>query len=229
MPLYRAELLAKKPLRYAALIHDVSQVLHLPFDWDDGSYARDRSGYNNSGTIYGATLVTGKIGMARRFDGVDDYVEVPHDPSLNPTSAITVSVWAKIDDLPDTHANMPRKESQYVMHPTKLSATTYGVRFYVYIAGVGWRSAVSKSKNFGSWYFFAGTYDGAVIKIFADGVLEGSFSVSGKINTTANQLQFSRDGTLNTYRFKGIIDEPRIYNRALSQDEIRMLMYRRLV
>jgi len=75
MPLYRAELLAKKPLWHGALIHDVSQVLHLPFDYDDGSYARDRSGAHNHGIIYGATLATGKIGMSRSFDGVDDYVD----------------------------------------------------------------------------------------------------------------------------------------------------------
>jgi len=83
MPLYRAELLAKKPLRYAALIHDVSQVLYLPFDWDDGSKARDRSGCNNHGTIYGATLTAGKIGMGRKFDGIDDYIETVHNPVLN--------------------------------------------------------------------------------------------------------------------------------------------------
>jgi len=95
MPLYRAELLAKKPLRYAALIHDVSQVLYLPFDYDDGSYARDRSGYGNHGVIYGAALTAGKIGLARSFDGTDDYVEVAHDPSINPTKELTIAAWVK--------------------------------------------------------------------------------------------------------------------------------------
>jgi len=100
MPLYRAELLAKKPLRYAALIHDVSQVLYLPFDYDDGSYARDRSGYNNTGTIYGTTRVAGKIGGALDFDGVDDYVEVADNPSLRPAS-ITMTAWVKTTSTAD--------------------------------------------------------------------------------------------------------------------------------
>jgi len=107
MPLYRAELLAKKPLPRAALIHDVTQVLHLPFDYDDGSYARDRSGYDRDGIIYGATRVAGLTEMALRFDGLDDYVKVPYRLSL--TEAVTVVATFKLLSLQSGWRTIARK------------------------------------------------------------------------------------------------------------------------
>jgi len=229
MPLYRAELLAKKPLRYAALIHDVSQVLYLPFDWDDGSKARDRSGCNNHGTIYGATLTAGKIGMGRKFDGIDDYIEMVHNPVLNPrTGSFSVFAW---------------------VYPLTPPAGTKGV----YCKAVDWAHCVMLGND--GLIMRARIGDGVnVVEIYEDTLPDKTWSFYGMVrdkeagtlrrylnlsykevaDTTndINPVSVAHIGTIlkEAYRWnKMIIDEVRIYNRALSRDEIRMLMYRRLV
>jgi len=229
MPLYRAELLAKKPLRYAALIHDVSQVLHLPFDWDDGSYARDRSGYNNHGAIYGATLATGKIGMARSFDGVDDYVDIPDDPSLRVVKGFTVLAWI-------TQESPLQFGAIILKNQFGLDSGLYG--FYVNDGGypfpqvcfteatVEWPGSTYVGD--GLYHHIALTWDRSKVKLYVDGAFDSERDAAYRLRAVTQPLYIGRR-YLSEYYHKGIIDEVRIYNRALSLDEIRMLMYRRLV
>ena len=65
------------------------------FDEGSGTIAYDSSGQGNNGTIYGATWTSGKVGGALEFDGKDDYVEVPDNPSLDTGSDedVTIEVW----------------------------------------------------------------------------------------------------------------------------------------
>jgi len=227
MPLYRAELLAKKPLRYAALIHDVSQVLYLPFDWDDGSYARDRSGYNNSGTIYGAARVGGKIGMALSHDGVDDYVNIPHSSSINLSDAVTIAVWAKLDRTDIFSVAVCKGSARYQIyyHP---AAGKY--LFGITRAVTGWKTIAAPAAPGTVWRYIVATYDKNLpsqnMKIYQDAVLGETFDTTEGIATDTNPLRIGEQYE-HINPFDGIIDEVRIYNRALSQDEIRMLMYRR--
>jgi len=229
MPLYRAELLAKKPLRYAALIHDVSQVLYLPSDWDDGSYARDRSGHGNHGTIYGAARVGGKIGMALSFDGVDDYVDCGKDASLRP-NRFTLMAWVKT-----THSIVWGSVAGYhytALWPSfalsvgagagdegKATAQVYTDASY-YVAG--------PRVDDGLWHHLVAVYDGSYIKIYVNGDLKAQTSATGDI-TYDKTKPFKINGLGGYHYLDAVIDEVRIYNRALSQDEIRMLMYRRLI
>jgi len=229
MPLYRAELLAKKPLRYAALIHDVSQVLYLPFDYDDGSYARDRSGYNNHGTIYGATLASGKIGMAREFDGVDDYVEVADAPSLDITDAITIEGWINLASYTGGRTIVEKSTDIYGIYFTVGAEIPYA---FLKLDVTGWTYlSFVETIPLNKWVHLAFTYDRKLVKdnwvTYVNGTATNRKTIKESIVTSALPLQIGRYGT--THYFNGIIDELRIYNRALSLDEIRMLMYRRLV
>jgi hypothetical protein len=68
------------------------EVLIMHFDDD----VKDYSGYNNHGTIHGnPVFVKGVEGKALKFDGVDDYVEIPASQSLNPSSTLTFLAWVK--------------------------------------------------------------------------------------------------------------------------------------
>ena len=64
--------------------------------WDFEGNVMDRWG-NNDGTIYGASFVPGMVGQALSFDGVDDYVDVGNDPSIQLTNNFTVELWVKRD------------------------------------------------------------------------------------------------------------------------------------
>jgi len=71
-------------------------VLYLALDEGSGTVAHDYSVHQNDGTITGATWQkTANNKNVLYFDGIDDYVEVPDSPSLNPTDEITVIIWVK--------------------------------------------------------------------------------------------------------------------------------------
>jgi len=227
MPLYRAELLAKKPLWHGALIHDVSQVLHLPFDWDDGSYARDRSSYKNDGIIYGATRAAGKIGMALSFDGVDDYVQCPAIDENH----ITVAAWVKLTSIKDFSHIVNNRNG--IKFGYVLMARGQDGRWHFYVTADGTSGDARTSFGFeaGVWHFIVGTYDGETAKIYVDGELKGSDTApSGNLIAGASNVRIGTRVVASPASGEytdGIVDEVRIARRALSQDEIRMLMYRR--
>lgn len=75
-----------------------------------------------------------------------------------------------------------------------------------------------------SWQHIVCVYDGAQLKVYQDGALSGSVPYSGNIPaTTVNMLMGRQADGLSTARSTGVLDELRIYNRALSDDEIRAL------
>src|SRR5919108_2173872 len=64
------------------------------FDEDGGLIAKDSSGNSNAGILVNERQwITGTFGAALSFDGIDDYVEVPHSDSLNLTRELTISAW----------------------------------------------------------------------------------------------------------------------------------------
>jgi len=228
VPLYRAEV---KPRRLFGKprLHDPSQVLYLPFDKDDGAKVRDRSGYNNHGTIYGATRVSGKIGDALSFDGVDDYAEVPDSPYLDLTDGFTVSLWIYPKTPYPTTYPIPiikglGSTCNYMFQFSEEAAQM--IDFYYYNAG--WRSSGGASIVNNEWNFVSGTWDGTFLKIYVDGVLRNKSNDLSETPPIPNTFPL-RIGREPTWEFFGLIDELRIFNRALSAAEIQRLMKMRVI
>jgi len=227
MPLYRAELQPKKIVQPSALIHDVSQVLYLPFDYDDGSYARDRSGRALHGTIYGATLTAGKIGMGRKFDGTDDYVKIPK----RVTQAVdnwTLAAWIYPTKIPQAgHAVFVGDDSAGYGFGIGTWETTN--RIGGLFGGVAWLDSgyvVEANK----WYHVVMTRRDGTTYFYINGVqAPNTFTQTpyAPYDLTTIGTSILPDHVSIYKPFEGIIDEVRISIRALSQGEIRMLMYRR--
>jgi flagellin-like protein len=180
----------------------------------------DGSGNNNHGTIYGATWIDGKIGKALSFDGVDDYVNRPSVAGLN-RSALTFMFWSKQTGL-----------RSFYMHPIGLfaghRATIYvGPQSYGYaykfasINGVDYEGLIATLDE--NWYFIAATFDGTQIKCYLDGTLKVTVSASGSITGGDESLFIAATGSGSSPSsnwFCGLIDEVRIYNRALDGCEV---------
>ena len=224
MPLLRAEFVHRRPRLESVLKHDVSQVLYLPFDRDDGSYARDRSGYVNHGTIYGATRVAGKIGAGLSFDGVDDYVNVSDSDSLDLTTAITLSLWIN----PNSSAVWKRildKESAAVPDVYMLCFADSAGKLRARIAG-GALDSIG-SVPFGSWSHVAVTFDydaDHIIRLYINGVEDNSLDWPSLMQTNVQDLLIGQYTGGSGYNFDGLKDEVRIFNRALSAAEIQRVM-----
>ncbi len=188
------------------------------FNEEKGMLAEDSSGNGNNGTIIGATWVDGKKGSALSFDGIDDYVEIPHDALLSPNTALTIEAWVN----PASNTVWQRIVSKSY-HPNTDYSLFRGdknnVGFSIKMGTVN-RTVYSPADSvpIGTWTYVVGTYDGTRLRIYVNGTQVNSLAISGKINVHAEPLRIGGDPQGDF--FKGMIDEVSIFNRALTAAEV---------
>ena len=171
-------------------------------------------------------------GYALDFDGIDDYVRVEDSPSLDITGPITVEAWIKADFVVTTPGwralvyklSTVSPKGGYGFLTTGDQSTVY---FFVTSGGVCF---IGTTIPIGEWQHFVGTYKENIgaepdIKLYVDGAEIGSYDCDG-YSPWANDKPLYIGGNPDDdgyarYEFKGIIDEVRIYNRALSATEIQ--------
>ena len=201
-------------------------VAYYPFNGN----ANDESGNGNNGTVDGATLTTDRLGntnSAYSFDGSSNKINASVGKELSVTY-LTLSAWIRITGSgtynPRIVAVGPTG-SAYQHYSLILEGTTSQRRLWFYTS-TNVTNAYSSSTlldNDGNWHNTVVTYDGSQVKFYIDGVIDNTTVVSGSIKTFTSallQVGYSDNGT---DRFQGIIDDIRIYNRALSSSEIEEL------
>jgi hypothetical protein len=162
------------------------------------------------------------------FDGVNDYMTIPRSSSISPVSAITQEVWFNFAPIPNTSVFIGLQygssyNNTYALF--KESSLLYGgvnVSGSLNVIGVG-ISNISGNK----WVHFVHTFDGSTQKLYLDGVLQNSASLSGSIQYDSNNTRIvigaDDNGGYNsgTGAFhSGKLNQVKIYNRALSSEEI---------
>jgi len=186
------------------------------FDETSGAKAADSSGNRNDGTLSGAPAWgPGRIDGALSFDGLDDSVRVPESPSLALTSAMTVAAWAKLEDVPNVDQRILVKVDSWEW---KLNA-----RLPQLASPVGY-ATFAGPLELGRWHHLAFTFDAGAIKGFLDGKVvslqANTFRLGTALENVASGLFVGSDGSSFC---KGALDDVRIYDRALGEDEIRAL------
>lgn len=211
--------------------------------WPFCGNANDASGNNNNGTVNGATLTTDRFGNANSaysFDGVTNHISINNASSLNPTS-ISISGWVNNSSSPTNNQegskaiitkwfqqiNCGNNGDNYTIQISRNNNTNVFVAASVY--NNSFSSAIGSSNDIiglFNWHHFTFIHDALVgEKLFIDGVLVSSNSVTGNLCSTTNKLYFGCDnflGSLWRY-FNGKLDDIAIYNRALSPTEIQQL------
>lgn len=206
-------------------------VAYYPFNGN----ANDESVNGNNGTAYGATLTTDRLGNANKaysFDGADDYIEVSDSSSLDIANAITIVAWVYINKF-DTNMQVLQKDSNIDHHAYALPIlSNYGEsysgccnprRFGLELLLDGkFKSGMwsNDELNENTWYFLATTYNGSEVKLYLNGQNDSVFVVSGTIETNNNPVRIGNFRGQSRDFLNGLIDEVRIYNRALSDAEI---------
>jgi len=199
-------------------------VGYWKFDEGSGTTASDSSGYGNTGTLStGASTpgwTTGKVGGALSFDGVDDYVEVPDSPSIrNWPDGITVEIWAKSNtENWNSYGMLVSKRDSFILYPV-----TDTKALYWYIIGTAWWSvAYVIPEDIRNWHHYVGTYSAdRYLRLYMDGELVASpMGPYGAIADDEGIMAIGRDDGFTDRNFNGLIDEVRMYNRALSSAEI---------
>jgi len=206
---------------------DPAMILDMRLYEGVGSLSRDLSQFKNDGTIYGAAWTgLGRHGHALDFDGVDDYVDL-HDIGVAESWPCSVAAWVLTTAsghfgiiYADGNTTSTTPIFSYYNHPDTDHAA-YHIRND---AGVEYSGEGTTIITDGTWHFIALTVDGTTARLYVDGVQEDSTPVPDQPITMDFSSIGMRNygGTLQNY-WDGIIDEVRIYRRALSADEIKRM------
>ncbi|MBI5359621.1 MAG: DUF2341 domain-containing protein [Planctomycetes bacterium] len=188
-----------------------------------GSIA-DSSGYSNNGTMNGfsspyGVLSPGKTDNSMSFDGSNDYVSIPHNNVFNfGAGDFSIEFWLKSDGTGTSERYIISKNTDgnnFWSFSNRISSTKLTFELYNGASSVALQSTTIFNDNV--YRCFVVSRNAGVMKLYVNGVMESSGSFSGTMNFTGS-IEMGRMGSLGN--MKGDLDEVRIYNRALSIDEI---------
>jgi len=206
------------------------------FNEGSGSSVTDLSGNNLAGTIVGASWTPGgKYGNALSFNGTSNYVDLGNPAALQMTGSMTIEAWVKAAATPTDDGQIVAKSDSTSGWQLKTSHDSGPQTFTVAVtnsSGARVQRYSTTTRSLNAWYHVAGIYNTAAgtLDIYVNGVLNsgalrGSIPASNR-NAAVNVNIGRRTGG---YYFNGVIDEVRIYNRALSPTEIQSDMNTPLV
>jgi hypothetical protein len=192
------------------------------FDDAAGTTASDSSGHNLTGTVSNTAWTTaGKFGGALAFNGTSSWVTVADNNLLDLTTGMTLEAWVKPNSLSGwTNVIMKERGTTGLNYALYASDNTgQPPAGYVY-RGSDINAVGTTALAIGAWTHLATTYDGANLRLYVNGALVRTRAVTGTLANTANPLRIGGDLPWGEY-FNGLIDEVRVYSRALSLAEIQ--------
>ncbi|GMT41336.1 MAG: hypothetical protein IEMM0001_2071 [bacterium] len=214
----------------AAAAIDDGLIAYYLFDGN----ALDASGNDNNGTEYGGLKYKQGInGESATFDGIDDYIRIPSAPLLNPVDQLSISFWVKVEGFTNTWSPIIHKGGPVLPGYSNREYTVWlqnTSNFLLSSAGDNssqyYKFACCANPN--HWTHYVGIIDRQTyrMKVYVDGVLKvDANDPYSTFNNNSEDLLIGWTEEVNSSYspFKGRIDELRIYNRALTEDEVREL------
>jgi len=210
-------------MRIGAGAADVGIVGGLFVKGGVAEVVKDFSGNGHSGTLYNGPTwrpSVGQINGALEFDGADDYVEVRNESNFDITSRITVAAWIKVNAFTMSFQAIVTKGDR-AWRIQRYASTNYIEFACTGLSHNSYGNVIGDiSVNDGQWYHVAGVYNGSAIYLYVDGTLNASAASSGTINTNDYKVMLGENAQQRNRYWNGLIDDVRIYNRALDANEI---------
>ena len=208
----------------------------------------DLSGNNNNGIVRGDVIPVrdrfNKPCSAMHFDGISSFIEVPNSVSLESINKIfTFTTWYKFDNYSnnqwlsvfckgktakETKTN-PQYRFQIQQSPYSISTSCgTGIPTQNGFSTISFNNDFTKCDfsfkdhpfEINQWCFYALTYDGTTVSAFMNGNKVYSFNYSGTINANKESLYIGTDEPGSTEFFEGSLDDLRIFDTNLSDNEI---------
>jgi Concanavalin A-like lectin/glucanases superfamily/Domain of unknown function (DUF1929) len=217
----------------SATVANSGLVAAWSFSEGTGTTATDLSGHGNNGTISGATWTTqGKFGSALSFNGTSSKVTVADAASLDLSTAMTLEAWVMPSAVMTGWKSVIDKNTDgYYLMASSSSGCKSGVGCSMAVGGT---FSNGNQNLFGpapptagppvlpanTWHHVAATLLAGNLHLYLDGVEKATRAQAAPFTPTTGTLQIGADAYAGEY-FKGVIDEVRIYNRALSVAEIQ--------
>ena len=166
-------------------------------------------------------MTPGRYGRALSFDGTGGVVNINDASSLDLSSEMALEAWVHVTKKSGWKTVISKKKSPR------------GLVYALYVSGLRPVAFISLGKkkykvkgieklSLNTWTHLAATYDGVTLQLYVDGNQVGSRAASGEpIPFSDNPVTIGSDEIPGKKQFWGLIDEVRIYNRALTQTEIQ--------
>ncbi len=234
----RARDAAGNQVTSAAVVVTVSNTVSQPgptglvaayaFDENSGTTARDASGQANTGTVYGATWTRGKFGSALSFNGTNAWVTMPDTAALDLTTGITLEAWVYPIALSGGSTNgwrtvILKEAGSTAAYDLYANQETNAPSSYLSISGADYGIVGPSPLPLNTWTHLAATYDGARQRLFINGTQSAERAQTGAVLVSSGVLRVGGNSIWGEY-FQGVIDNVRIYNRALTQTELLVNM-----
>ena len=196
-------------------------VAAYAFDEGAGPTVTDASGSGNTGLVAGATWTAqGRFGSALVFDGLNDWVAINDAASLDLTAGLTLEAWV-FPTVATGWRSVILKEQPgqqvYALYASTSSNTPAG---QVFVNAAGQRVHGPSALPVNTWTHLATTYNGAVQRLYVNGVEVASRVQTGPVRVSDSPLRIGGNSVWGEF-FQGRIDEVRIYSRALAPSEIQ--------
>jgi len=179
---------------------------------------------------YSGNRLGGRLQSAKRAEGIDGSalvcqggcVRVEHQPLLSPTAALTVECWVKTDTA--------GQDNKWFLNRVLAGGTSTGYRmgilegkpcFEVPLTEWSHHLQADMALPTGRWVHLAGTFDGKVMRIFVDGEERGSMERPGPVRPNEFHLCLGSYEAGHPAHFIGLLDEVKLYSRALTAEEVR--------
>jgi hypothetical protein len=210
---------------------DPSLVAWYQFDEGLGDMAYD-SAHNHNGMIYGATRTAGKVGGALYFNGWDNFVEVADDQELNVTGDITIAAWVNFYegglmwDGSEKAIVTKCVENGAIANPYDFRTDIAIEPELTFVRANDFSHECAYSNqhiSLNAWHHVAVTQTSGLTNFYVDGTLTGMWWGEPPLTSppTGNNYSLLIGARWDGLFFNGLMDDVRIYNRALSGDEIR--------
>jgi len=211
---------ARTPAQVAFDYNKGKPIGHWTFDDGEGTNLNDISGNDNDGILTTMDPATDwldgsdcKFEGCLDFDGSNDWVDIGITRAdIIDGNTFTVSWWAQTSYV-GTESITSFLGDWYLTH----SANNYKGRYHLIgLTTTEFNSNISI--NDGEWHYFSLSYDGSYVNLYIDGILDINEPASGTLSATDIFHIGDRDGS---YKFDGKIDEFKVYNYALSEQQVK--------
>jgi len=192
-------------------------VLYYSFDKDEGDKVTDESGKGHDGAVKGATWTAdGKVGGAYRFVGKHDYIGLPSGGVI-PGGSFTILAWIRPVEIGSLMVCYVQGTGSYI----SLRVDARGG-----FAGCADGNNLDQSittLSADNWYHVGMVYDGSHNTVYVNGVNETRNARTANYTRDIATIGAGNQSGRPEYYFTGLIDDVRIYDRALSEDEVKTL------
>ena len=201
-------------------------VAAFGFEETAGTTTTDSSGTGNTGTITGATRsATGKFGRSLSFTANSQYVSVPDSSSLDLTTAFSLEAWVQPTLVSNWRTVLLKEQAGDLVYGLYASSDNSRPSAVAFTGGIGRELKGTANLAANAWTHLATTWDGSTLRLYVNGTQVSTMALTGTLPVSAGPLKIGGNAVWGEW-YRGLIDEVRVYRRALSGAEVAADMTR---